>query len=185
MALRSGHGNGAGVPRIEVMPADEALAGVPAPARRAPARDTNGRLLPGASASEFARQGGIAARESKQLARLLGLSEVDESHPWHPYYRLAREWRDNHMSTLAQTVGGGVVGPGPASIVSSAALQLAASRYLSDRGALNGDAKMLLEASRLADASRQNLLAAHELCAKEAIARPTKPADVPWMKGQA
>ena len=34
-----------------------------------------------------------------------------------------------------------------------------------------GDPKMLLEASRLGDASRQNLLAAHELVAREAQAR--------------
>jgi hypothetical protein len=29
MALRTGHGNGAGVPRIEVLPVDELPAGVP------------------------------------------------------------------------------------------------------------------------------------------------------------
>jgi uncharacterized protein (UPF0261 family) len=75
------------------------------------------------------------------------------------------------MATLAATVGGGHVGPGPASIVSTAAIQLGAARYLSDLGAKNGDAKMLLDASRLADSSRQNLLAAHELAAKEALAR--------------
>lgn len=179
MTLRSGHGDCKGTPRIEVMAADEALAGVQAPARPAPGRDAAGRLLKGASASEFARQGGIAARESKQLARLMGLQEFDESHPWHPYYQLARSWRDSHMATLAETIGGGVVGPGPASIVSSASLQLAASRYLSDQGALNGDAKLLLDASRLSDASRQNLLAAHELVAREAKARPRSRAEMP------
>jgi hypothetical protein len=76
------------------------------------------------------------------------------------------------MAQLAATVGGGEVGPGPASIVSSAALQLAASRWLADRGAESGAAGLLLSASRLADASRQNLLAAHELAAREAQARP-------------
>jgi WD40 repeat protein len=38
------------------------------------------------------------------------------------------------MEQLGATVGGGEVGPGPASIVSSAALQLGASRWLSDQG---------------------------------------------------
>lgn len=76
------------------------------------------------------------------------------------------------MSQLAATVGGGRIGPGPASVVSSAAMQLAASRWLADVGAESGDTKLLLEASRLADASRANLLSAHELCAKEAQARP-------------
>jgi hypothetical protein len=60
-------------------------------------------------------------------------------------------------------------------VVASAALQLAWSRYLSDRAAEEGDAEMALASSRLADASRQNLLAAHELCAREAKARPTNP----------
>jgi hypothetical protein len=55
--------------------------------------------------------------------------------------------------------------------VASAALQLAWSRYFSDQAALTGDPDLALTASRLADASRQNLLAAHELCAREADAR--------------
>jgi hypothetical protein len=37
MALRSGHGNGAGVPRVEVVPADE-LPGVGVPMRKRPSR---------------------------------------------------------------------------------------------------------------------------------------------------
>ncbi len=56
-------------------------------------------------------------------------------------------------------------------MVASAALQLAWSRYLSDQAAATGDAEMALAASRLADASRNNLLSAHELAAKEATAR--------------
>ena len=172
MALRAGHGAGRGVPRVEVLPCDELPVGVAAPTGPVAPRDQSGRFLPGPGTRQVAARGGKAAGESKQLARLLGLAEVHEAHEWAPYARLAREWRDDHMATLAATVGGGEVGPGPASIVSSAALQLAASRYLSDKGAAEGDAKMLLDASRLADASRQNLLASHELVAKEAAARP-------------
>jgi hypothetical protein len=91
------------------------------------------------------------------------------------YHRLASEWRDAHLTQLSATVGGGQVGPGPASLVSSAAIQLGASRYLADLGAREGNAKILLAASQLADASRQNVLAAHELAAKEAKARPQDP----------
>jgi len=76
------------------------------------------------------------------------------------------------MRELAATVGGGRIGPGPASVISTAALQMAASRWLSDRGAETGDAKLLLEAAKLGDSSRQNLLAAHELAAREASSRP-------------
>jgi hypothetical protein len=56
-------------------------------------------------------------------------------------------------------------------MVASAALQLAWSRYLSDQAAATGDAELALSASRLADASRNNLLSAHELAAREAVAR--------------
>jgi hypothetical protein len=79
------------------------------------------------------------------------------------------------MTQLAATVGGGRVGPGPASIVASASIQLGASRYLADLGAQMGSAKLLREAANLANDSRQNLLAAHELAAKEAKARPKRP----------
>lgn len=174
MTLRSGHGTGRGTPRIEVLPADELPAGVPAPTRPEPARDDAGRFLPGGGTTELARRGGLAAAESRQLAQLLGLWEAPEGHAWAPYARLAREWREAHTRQLAATVAGGEVGPGPASIVATAALNLAASRYLSDIGAEKGDAKMLLEASRLADSSRQNILAAHELCVREAQHRRDK-----------
>lgn len=178
MSLRRGHGRGAGVPRIEVRPADELPAGVPGPARPVAGRDASGRFVPSDGTKELARAAGKARAESIQLARLLGLSELSEGHPFAPYARLAREWRDAHMAKLAATVGGGEVGPGPASVVSSAALQLAAARWLSDRGAEAGDAKQLLEGSRLANDSRQNLLAAQEMVAFEAKSRPKPRA--PW-----
>lgn len=147
-------------------------AGVPGPARPAPIRDASGRFIPSDGVTALAREGGRARQMVARLAQLMGLWEAPDGHEFAPYARLAREWRDDHMARLAATVGGGVVGPGPAAIVSSAALQLGASRYLGDLGAKNGDAKMLLDASRLADASRQNLIASHELCAREAAAQP-------------
>lgn len=171
MTLRAGHGAGKGVPRIEVLPADELPEGIPAPPRPAATRDTAGRFVASDGTRAVAREGGKARAQSVQLGRLLGLTEVEEGHPWAPYARLAREWRDDHMARLGAKIGGGEVGPGPASVISSAALQLAASRYFSDKGAREGDAKLLSEASRLMNDSRQNLLAAHELVAKEA----TKP----------
>lgn len=164
--------NSQGRRRPLVPRADELPAGVPAPARPRAERDAAGRLLPGPGTSALASTAAKAAHESRQLSQLLGLWEAPEGHAYAPYARLAREWRDDHMAQLAATVGGGHIGPGPASVVSSAAMQLAASRWLSDVGAESGDAKLLLEASKLADASRANLLSAHELAAKEAQARP-------------
>jgi hypothetical protein len=175
MVLRTGHGNGAGVPRIEVLPPDELPVGSPAPTRPDASRDDAGRFRAGPGTSELARSGAHAAHQARQLGQLLGLWSPPDGHAYAPYTRLAREWRDGHMTTLAATVGGGEVGPGPASIVSTAALQMAASRWLFDRGAELGTARMLGEASRLGDSSRQSLLAAHELCAREALARAAHP----------
>ena len=172
MAIRNGHGSGAGVPRVEVLPPDELPAGMPGCTRPAADRQRDGRFQPGPGTSEVARLGAKATNEARQLARLLGLWTPEETHAYHPYWRLACEWRDAHMATLAATVGGGSVGPGPASIVASAALQLGASRYLADLGAQMCSPKLLSEAAKLADSSRQNLLAAHELVAKETKAKP-------------
>lgn len=166
---------------VEVARADELPAGVPAAARRPAERDASGKLLPGPGTSELARSGAKAAHEARQLERLLGLWAPPEGHAYAPYARLAREWRDAQIAQLSATVGGGSVGPGPASIISSAALQLAASRWLSDRGAEHGDARALVDASRLANDARQNVLAAHEIAAKEALSRPKNPADYPWL----
>lgn len=160
---------------VEVARPNEQPAGVPAPVRPAPARRKGGQFERSAGTTAMASAGGKACTAARQLRRLLGLWDVPEDHPYAPYARLAREWRDGHMAQLAATVGGGEVGPGPASIVSTAALQLGASRWLADEGARKNSAKMLLDASKLADSSRQNLLAAHELCAREAHARPRDP----------
>lgn len=180
MTLRAGHGAGAGAPRVEVLPLDELPAGVPGPARRAATgnRRADGRLAPGSGTAELAAEGGRAKAERARLERLLGRVDLPDGHPVAPYRRDAADWRDAHLARLAETVGGGEVGPAAQAIVSSAALQHAASRWLFDRAAVEQDAKLALDASRLADASRQNLLAAHELAAREAQARPRKPYDL-------
>lgn len=187
MTLRLAAKPGAMPVHVEVARANELPAGQPGPARPKADRNGAGEFVAGPGTAALAREAGKAAAESKQLAALLGLWTPPDEHEHAPYYRLAREWRDEHMRELAGTVGGGEVGPGPASVVSTAALELAASRFLFDTGAKSGDAKMLLDAARLADASRQNLLAAHELTAKEAAARAARggdPAAAPWLEAK-
>jgi hypothetical protein len=93
------------------------------------------------------------------------LGETFADPRFEPYASAARGFRREHLAELARTVGGGFCGPGPASVVASASLQLAASRFAFE---ILGDMAL---GSRLADASRQNLLAAWELCAAEATAR--------------
>lgn len=172
MALRTGHGKGAGTPRIEVLPADEQPEGVAGPARPAPTRDAAGRFVKSSGTTAAARRGGLASAEKRQLGQLLGLKTPSPEAPLAPYYQLAREFRDAELSQLASGVGGGVVGAAAASMVSTAALQLAASRWLTDLGIEHSNVGALEKGSRFADASRQSLLAAHELTARRANLAP-------------
>lgn len=165
MSLRSGHGNGVGVPRIEVLPPDETLRGiaahvpVPEPGERRP----DGTFTPGSRTAQI--QGGKARAGKTRLARRLQLGEVFADARFEPYARAARAFRREQCRQLAMAVGGGTCGVAPSSIVASAALQLAGSRFAFE---VLGD---MVLGSRLANDSRQNLLAAHELCAREATAR--------------
>ena len=171
VTLRRGHGTGAGQPRVEVMPADELPAGVPDDARVESPHDRGeaGRFAPG---NALARLGGRSRAGKTRLADRLGLRRLPAGAAFGPYKASAVSFRRAQCSALARDVGGGHCGPAPSSMVATASLQLAWSRYLSDLAAETGDPDLALTASRLGDASRQNLLAAHELCAREATARP-------------
>lgn len=166
VALRNGHGNGAGVPRVEVLPVDELPPGVQAP-EQAPSTDErrpDGTFAPGASTLQA--QGGRSRAGKTRLARRLGLGDSFADPRFEPYARAAKDFRRAHVTRLAREVGGGHCGPAPASIIATAALQLAASRFAFE---VLGDMSL---GSRLGNDSRQNLLAAHELCGREAAARP-------------
>jgi hypothetical protein len=171
MALRNGHGTGAGVPRVEVLPADELPSGVQAPPLESARgeRRPDGRFARGARTVQAA--GGAATRGKTRLAAKLGLATLPEGSDFSPYRRAASVFRRVQCAELARTVGGGVCGPGPSSIVASAALALAWSRYFSDLAATTGDAELAMRSARLGEVSRQHLLAAHELVAREATAR--------------
>lgn len=157
---------------------DQLPAGIPAPPEQAVTGDRDpvtGQLIPGPQTSELSRRAALAKHEQRKVEKLLSLATIDEEHPYAPYQRMVRQWRDDHMAELASTVGGGLVGPGPASIIASAAMQLGQSRWLADLALKEEDPKAILglveRSQRLADSSRQNLLAAHELVAREAKAR--------------
>lgn len=165
MALRTGHGRGAGVPRIEVLPVDELPKGLAVV-------EPQGQALPrppyasgSAEAREAGRRGGKRKAGTTALACGLGLAKAFADPSFEPYRRAAETFAKLHVRNLAQTVGGGQCGPAPASIVWSAGLQLAASRWAFE---VSGDPAL---GSKLANDSRQNLLAAHELCAREAESR--------------
>lgn len=174
MTLRKGHGNGAGSPRIEVLPADELPAGVPA-ATRAESPTDRGDRGKFARGNSLAALGGRSRNGETKLARRLRLADVFADPKFEPYASAARGFRRAQVGALARNVGGGYCGPAPASIIASASLQLAASRYAFE---VLGDMAL---GSRLANDSRQNLLAAHELCAREAAGRPKPVVALPWL----
>ena len=172
MALSTGHGNGAGVPRIEVLPADELPIGVQAQEQEPSTSERTATGMWRKGARTVQSNGGKSRARQTRLARRLGLADIGSLEAFKPYKRAAADFRRTHVIALARSIGGGHCGAGPASIVSTAAWQLAASRYLFDLAGQIGAPDLFIQASRLASDSRQNLLAAHELCAKEAQSRP-------------
>jgi hypothetical protein len=159
---------------VEVLRADELPAGIPArrsttaielaapPKPRGQHRPFRDKHL----AAEAGRKGALAAHaKARQLKALEGLGlRGATAGALAPYLADAEAFAVAECERLATCVGGGVCGSAPASIIQSAALALAGSRYLYSAGELSA-------ASRLAESSRQHLLAAHELCAREAKAR--------------
>lgn len=102
--------------------------------------------------------------------------------------RLARAYRKHRMREFA--VSHGYVSAGASSLLATAALALAASRYLYELATsapIENVPQLLKQASQLADSARQNELAAWELCAREAVARKKTEASsqgVPWLVPQ-
>lgn len=161
-----------GQPRPLVPRPDELPAGVQA-TEQAEAREERterGTWTKGARTAQS--KGGRALKNRTALSHQAGLDPILTLTAFRPYLAQAKPFAKAEASAIARTVGGGELGPGPASIVVSASLQLAASRYWFDQGAATGDPKAFETASRLADASRSNLLSAREMAAKEAKARP-------------
>jgi hypothetical protein len=163
-----------------VLPVDELPEGIPAPGGQPDPvraatlavvrREPNGTVTDPDSAAALGKLGGLAKAEKDRreadvpkLARGLGLREVSVPQ-FLPYLEDAGELAEHEGARLGRVVGGGECGTAPTVIVANAALQIAGSRYAFARGDL-------ATGSRLADAARQNLLAAHELCAREATAR--------------
>lgn len=90
-----------------------------------------------------------------------------------------RKYRSGELAVIH-----GYVSVGASSLLTSAAMALAASRYLYGKVCETGDLALLKTASQLADSARQNELAAYELSAREGTARRKATAadmGVPWL----
>jgi hypothetical protein len=152
------------------MPADEQPVGVPAPPRpESPSdRGERGKFAPG---NRISIEGGKARVGATRLADRLGLSSLPQGAAFTPYKKAAVSFRRTQCAEIARTRGGGICGAGPSSIVATAALALAWSRYFSDEAARTNDPDLAVKAINLGDKARQALLTAGELAAIEAIAR--------------
>ena len=183
--------------------ADELPRGVAAaaPDQAGPvARDRSGRITSSEAARELGRRGGRAKAEKDvtKWARTLGVGAVLEKlgadANVKPYVDESDRWYRERAAEVASVVGGGVASAGVCSVLRTAAMQRAFSAFFFELGMTGAFAwnrseggkptidprtDLVLVASRLGDASRQNLLAAHELAAKEAASRP-KPNAYPW-----
>ena len=156
MALRSGHGRGAGVPRIEVLPADELPSASHAITDR-PDRGADGRFVPG---NRAARAGLVRPGPRGHTGA--------EIHPdYVPFARWGKRYASHRRRELAAAHGGSL-SAGVSALIESAGVQLAASRYLAGRAAQTGDPDLFRRSSALANDARQNELAAWELAAREA-----------------
>lgn len=169
---RTGHGNGKGRDHIEV-PRDA----MPKPVAALPAVPDvplvfrqNGQIGDSETAKELGRRGGLAKARSLRLVDSLGLAKLAEDSAFAPYRTAADAFVDAHLAELAK-LAGGVVGSGPSTMVSSAALQLAGSRFAFDRFAETADPAWMKLGSSLANDSRQNLLAAYSHAVLEAEGR--------------
>lgn len=198
MALRSGHGTGAGQPRIEVLPPDEQPVGVQAPPAggTSPEQHANGTLKKGAK--RIPSMGGKArakkAQTEAKIARFAAKLAIgqfgDPNAQFKPFLEQWERWTKQKCIELARDVGGGRCSAGVAAIVRNAGWSLAWAAYInelcacpfhwektiyegrpkSDRPQLN--LMLITAAARLSTEARQALLCAHELCARESQARP-------------
>lgn len=177
--LRTGHGAGKGTPHVELPPADEQSPAVHASAATVPLTfRSDGRIADSETARELGRRGGTKTAQRVRLVDSLGLATIAESADFAKYRTSAEAFVAHHVAELAR-IAGGKVGSGPSTMVASAALQLAASRFCFDRGAQTGDVAMLKLGSSLANDSRQNLIAARETAIRDAEGYVGAPEDDP------
>jgi hypothetical protein len=183
MGWRTAHGRNKSqgdVVSIEVQPADELS--VPN------ASDMDTRLAERKRIGRPFQPGNKAARGRKPKLARLGIDKDTikaSSTLYSNYLRQAEMYRVRRIQELR--IAHGFVSVAAASLVATAALALAGSRYLSALAVQSDfpDMDMLKKSAELATQARQNELAAWELCSREASAKTRASAnETPWMKAR-
>ena len=163
--LRKAHGTGAAALLVsERRPLDEipALNAGDTVAELAE-RDRRGR--------PFERGNRAAVGRRPALASAAGIP-LDASDPM---YRKALGWARRYRRRRVAELSiqhGGALSAGVCAMITSSALDMAASRYLSAIAAQTGDPATMAVASRLAQSSRQQELTALDVAQREASTRP-------------
>lgn len=193
MTQRTAHGTaakGGAIVVHENMPFNELPQPDPKPGPEGPIdRMPDGRIASHEAAREMGRRGGRKTQLYSRILRSLGLVELAQDHVFHPYEVAGQDFSNANIASLARMFDG-ICGEGPASIIKTAGMQYAISRYFYDRGKQDGDVKLLGQASNMGNDSRVSVGAAYELQAREAAARQKgsgkdglRPGEV-WAEGE-
>ncbi len=174
MALRRAHGTGAdAVARVETLPVDEL------PPLNA-ADTAAGLAMRKARGRPFTKGNRAASGRKPAIASAGGIPLDSRDPDYQRMLRWARAYRGHRVRELGVQHGGDL-SAGVCAILTSAALDLAASRYLTALAAKRGSPPMIAKvaaiASKLAMAARQQELTALEIASREAAARPRGPVD--------
>lgn len=164
--IRTAHGAGAdALIRVECPPLDE----IPDPN----AQDTaQGLALVSRRGKPFQRGNAAAKNRRPKLARA-GLDVPAADPAWSKFEKQGRRYAQRRCRELA-IQHGGYLGSGPASMLASAGLALASSRYLYAKAAETGENSLFKQAASLADSARQQELTAVALAEREAAAQKSK-----------
>lgn len=180
--VRTGHGAGEGQPHVENPQKDlpkPVAAPVAAPTPSLAFRQ-DGKIADSETARFLGRLGGLKKARNLRLVDSLGVAKLAEDSAFIPYRNGAEQFVEHHSAELAK-VAGGSVSSGPSSMIASAALQLACSRFAFDKFAETGDASWMTLGSKLANDSRQNLLAAYSHAVLEAEGRAKTEGEDPFL----
>lgn len=171
MTWRSAHGKArrlGALVVVETCPANELPAASPSTTVQAQ-RDSAGRFL----------RGNRIATGKRLRPGIRGTLDALKPDPaFVVFLRWARRYSAARRAELARAHGG-ELSCGVGSLIESASLALAASRFVAARGAERADPAMLAQSARLSEQAKQLELSAWELASREAKARADQQGDAP------
>lgn len=173
--FRAAHGRARELGRLVVLespPVDELRPAMTCNAAP-PERDASGRFLPGNKAGTAQR---VKAGKRGALVHL----ERQGDAAARAAVAFGRRYSAHRRAELAR-LHGGMLSSGPGSMIESASMLLASSRYWAARASAEGNPDFARLSATLAAGARQAERDAWHLAQLEAQARPKSPASYPWL----